>query len=91
MARSRKKTDRPVAERARHPGGRPRTVTLSPLGERIEGMAASRGLTREQLAETAGLSATGLWSILTGRTRPKLSTAAKLSAALGVPVDSFVD
>lgn len=75
----------------RHPEGRPRTVTLSPLGERIEGMAARRGLTRDQLAKTAGLSATGLWSILTGRTSPKLATAAKLSAALGVPVKSFID
>jgi transcriptional regulator with XRE-family HTH domain len=80
-----------VAATTRHPGGRPRSVRLSGLGERIETMARRRGLTRDDLARAAGMSKTGLWSVLTGRTKPKLATAAKLSAALRVPVEAMLD
>ena len=91
MARARGKTRRVIASTPRHPGGRPRSVRLSGLGQRIESMAHRRGLTRDELAAAAGLSKTGLWSVLTGRTRPKLSTACKLSTALQVPVESLID
>ena len=70
--------------------GRPRKSTLCPFGKRIESLAAHRGLDRRQLATQAGVSHAGLWSVLTGRTAPSLSTAVKLADALHVPVDRLV-
>jgi transcriptional regulator with XRE-family HTH domain len=71
-------------------GGRPRSVQLSSLGERIENLAKIKGLTRQELSEQSGVSANALWSVLAGKTRPRLDTAIKIADALGVPVSSLV-
>jgi len=71
-------------------GGRPRSVQLSPLGERIESLAKVKGLTRQELSQQSGVSANALWSVLAGKTRPRLDTAIKIADALGVPVNSLV-
>jgi transcriptional regulator with XRE-family HTH domain len=70
--------------------GCPSRIKLCPLGKNIEELAATRGLNRHQLAIAAGVSDSGLWSVLVGRTIPSLTTALKISKALAVPVDRLV-
>ena len=77
---------------ARHAGGRPRHLPLSPLGETIERLANRRHMTRCDLATAAELSGPSLHGILTGRTRePKASTIARIADALGVPATVLLD
>lgn len=79
-----------IAEAPKNLGGRPRSIALSPLGETIDKLASHRGLTREELANEAGVSRSGLQSLLSGRTKPKLITAVRIAKALDIPVEMLV-
>ena len=71
----------------KHAGGRPRTLAVSPLGQRIEAAAKRRKMSRDEVAAAAGLSAPTLHLICTGKIRdPKTSTLLAIAEALGVPV-----
>ena len=72
------------------PRGRPQTVEVCELGQRIQSRAAALGLDREGLREAAGISKQGLWSILSGRTKPKLETALRIARALNVSVETLI-
>jgi len=74
-------------EPTKHAGGRPRTLSVSPLGQRIEAAAKRRGMTRNGVAAAAGLSTVTLHMICTGKIRdPKTSTLVAIAAAIGCPV-----
>jgi len=75
---------------SRHPGGRPRILKRSQLGERIEALAVKRGLHLDQVAEGAGVSAPTINRIVTGKSNPKISTIVALAKTLKVPVDKLV-
>jgi DNA-binding Xre family transcriptional regulator len=91
MARSRKKTDRPVAEKVRHPGGRPRVHASCEIGTRIERLAESAGLHLDQVAAEAGIAFQSLHDIRTGKTkRPSVPTLVGIARALRVPLDDLI-
>jgi transcriptional regulator with XRE-family HTH domain len=72
----------------RHAGGRPRTLRRTEIGQRIERLAASRGLHLDELADRAGIRFPTLHRICTGRIKsPKLETVKALAEALGVKLD----
>jgi transcriptional regulator with XRE-family HTH domain len=73
----------------RQAGGRPRKNTPCPWGRKVEALAARKGLSRRELAERAEITYEGLWALLMGKARPRLDTACKLAAALGVPVQKL--
>jgi transcriptional regulator with XRE-family HTH domain len=74
----------------RHPGGRPRTVRRCELGQRIEKLAAAKGLHIDEVARAAGISTPGLYRILTGEiSSPRLSTVKALASALGVKLEKL--
>lgn len=75
---------------SRHPGGRPRKLPRSPLGQRIETLARKRGLMIDQVAESAGVTIPTIHRIVTGKSDPKISTIAALAKTLGVPLDKLV-
>lgn len=57
--------------------------------KRIETMMAERGLTKKALAESCGISAQNVSTIIRrGTCEPK--TAGKLAAGLGVPVSDII-
>lgn len=57
--------------------------------QRIETMLAERGLTRKALAESCGISAQNVSTIIRrGTCEPK--TVGKLAAGLGVPVSDII-
>ena len=71
----------------KHAGGRPRTLPLSEIGQRIDSLAKRRRITRDQIADAAGLSGPTMHNICTGKVRdPKFSTLARIAAALNVSV-----
>lgn len=71
----------------KHAGGRPRTLPLSEIGQRIDTLAKRRGMTRDQIAGAAGLSGPTMHNICTGKVSdPKASTLARIAAALNVSV-----
>ena len=82
MAKRRSKTRRMVAT-GRHPGG-PRTHGSCALGERIEHLAAARGLSLPEIAEQAGISRAGMNDIRRGRFRPRLDTLDRIAGVLRV-------
>lgn len=58
----------------------------------IEAVMAQRGLTASALARLANLNPTGIYDILSGKSRsPKIETLAKIAAALGVPISILFD
>ena len=72
-------------------GGRPRTLTRSELGRRIETLAARRGMTLEQLAVAGGLRLSTLYRITTGDTPdPRVSTVQAIAEALGITMDRLI-
>jgi transcriptional regulator with XRE-family HTH domain len=76
----------------RHAGGRPRTLKRSPFGQKIETLAARRGMHLDELAAAAGIRGPTLYRILTGRiAAPKVDTVLALARALGVKIDSLVN
>ena len=74
----------------RHAGGRPRKVRRCQLGQKIERLAAAKGMHIDEVAEAAGISTPGLYLILTGATRsPRLATIKALAEALGVKLEKL--
>ena len=71
------------------PRGRPKSVVVSEWGRKIEALADSLKLTRQDLAQRAGLSRPSLWALLVGRSKPKFETVCRLADALGVEVDTL--
>ena len=64
---------------------------MTPLGARIKGLRAERGLQQRQLAEKAGMTPSMVSQIEAGRLTPSLPTLGKLAAALGVPIGSLFE
>jgi transcriptional regulator with XRE-family HTH domain len=64
---------------------------VTPLGARIKGLRAERGLQQRQLAEKAGMTPSMVSQIEAGRLTPSLPTLGKLAAALGVPIASLFE
>lgn len=60
------------------------------IGNRIRKLREIKGLTREQLAEFAEISANFLWEIETGRKSMKVLNLAKLAEALNTSTDYLV-
>lgn len=53
----------------------------------IQSIMGRKGLNPAELARVAGLNATGVYDILSGKSRsPRLDTIGKIAAALGAPV-----
>ena len=74
----------------RHAGGRPRTVRRCALGQKIERLAAARGMHLDEVASRAGISTPGLYLILTGETNsPRLATVKAIASALGVKIEKL--
>lgn len=72
----------------RGPGGRPRNWEPTPAGQRIEALAARRGLRLQDVAEKAGISVACIYGIVSGRTTdPRVSVAQAIAGALGVKLD----
>jgi transcriptional regulator with XRE-family HTH domain len=59
-------------------------TTSSSVGERIRSLRRRHGLTQRQLAERAGLSLEGVYTVEAGRKRPRATTIQLLAAALDV-------
>ena len=57
----------------------------------VKAIRKERGLTGAALGEKAGLSASGLSMIETGRRRPSVNLAKRLAAALGVDWTLFFE
>lgn len=82
---------RPGISAKKSAGGRPRTLPLSELGQRIENEMRRRGMNRNQLAAAAGISGPALHMICSGRVRdPKGSTLAAIARELGVPITRLI-
>ena len=64
---------------------------MTALGQRIKAFRAERALQQRQLAEKAGLTASMLSQIESGRLTPSLPTLGKLAAALGVSIGSLFE
>jgi transcriptional regulator with XRE-family HTH domain len=76
--------------RPKHAGGRPRTLELSQFGRTLEAAAAARGLTRQELAERAGLPPGTVWRWMIGRHAPSLEGLRELARASGADLDDLV-
>ena len=61
------------------------------LGQRIRELRTSRGWSQERLADEAGMHRTYMWGIEQGARNPSLRHLARLSAALGVPLQSLFE
>jgi transcriptional regulator with XRE-family HTH domain len=60
------------------------------MGERIEQLAARRGLHLDQVAGEAGIASATLYRILTGDIRsPRLATVQAIAGALKVKLDKL--
>lgn len=59
-------------------------------GEVIRERRAALGLTTSDLAERAGISLRALNYIESGESWPRLDTAARIAAALRIPVDALI-
>lgn len=58
----------------------------------IQAAMKDRGINRAELARLAGLNATGVYDIISGKSRsPRLDTINKIAAALGVPLASLLE
>jgi transcriptional regulator with XRE-family HTH domain len=53
------------------------------IGEKLMKERKDRGLTREALADRAGVTHVAIWKIETGRVSPRVNTLEKLAIALG--------
>jgi len=75
----------------RHPGGRPRTLPYSELGERIAALADRRGIHLDVVAANAGISYPTLSRILTGRIlSPRMNTIVAIADALGAKPERLI-
>ena len=64
---------------------------MTSLGDRIKSLRAERQLQQRQLAEKAGLTASMLSQIESGRLTPSLHTLGKVAGALGVSIGSLFE
>ena len=75
---------------SRHAGGRPKQLRRCAMGERIEQLAARRGLHLDQVAGEAGIASATLYRILTGDIRSsRLTTVQAIADALKVKLDKL--
>lgn len=80
----------PATIEPRGPGGRPRNWEPTPVGKRIEALAARRGLRLQDVADQAGISVACIYGIVSGRTSdPRVSVAQAIAGALGVKLDKL--
>ncbi|MEN9328648.1 MAG: hypothetical protein RI947_1456 [Candidatus Parcubacteria bacterium] len=63
---------------------------FSKLGQRIENLRKSKGITQEELAEKAGLHRSYFWDIENGR-NISVKTAYKIARALDVTLAKLFD
>ena len=66
------------------------TPNFGEIGRRVRKLLEERHLTQEALAETAGVSVPYVSHIVRGIKKPSLGTLLRLSAALGVTVDTLL-
>lgn len=64
---------------------------LADVGRRLRALRADQDLTLEQLARLTGISAPALSLIETGKRDARLTTLAKIAAALRVPIRTFLE
>jgi transcriptional regulator with XRE-family HTH domain len=64
---------------------------LTDVGRRIRAIRAEQGLNLDQLARLSGISAPALSLIETGKRDARLTTVAKIAAALRVPLSTLLD
>ncbi len=64
---------------------------LADIGGRIRAIRAEQSLNLDQLARLTGISAPALSLIETGKRDPRLTTLAKIAAALRVPLSTLLD
>jgi transcriptional regulator with XRE-family HTH domain len=64
---------------------------VNALGTRIKALRQERGLLQKQLAEKAGLTASMMSQIESGRLTPTLPTLGKLAGAFGVSVPELLE
>lgn len=63
---------------------------LADVGRRLRALRADQDLTLEQLARLTGISAPALSLIETGKRDARLTTLAKIAAALRVPIRTLL-
>jgi transcriptional regulator with XRE-family HTH domain len=68
-----------------------RSLILSRFGERVRELRTARGLSQEKLAEAASLHRTYIGMIERAEKNITLINAAKIAAALNVPLGSLFD
>ena len=64
---------------------------LAGVGRRIRAIRAKQSLNLDQLARLTGISAPALSLIETGKRDARLTTVAKIAAALRVPLSTLLD
>lgn len=64
---------------------------LADVGRRLRALRADQDLTLEQLARLTGISAPALSLIETGKRDARLTTLAKIAAALRVPIRTLLE
>jgi transcriptional regulator with XRE-family HTH domain len=64
---------------------------LTDVGRRIRAIRAEQGLNLDQLARLSGISAPALSLIETGKRDARLTTVAKIAAALRVSLSTLLD
>jgi transcriptional regulator with XRE-family HTH domain len=63
----------------------PQNAAICSFGQRLRALMDARGISSVQLAARSGISFRTLWSILHDKGNTRVSTIAKLAAALDVP------
>lgn len=76
--------------KTRHAGGRPRERKLSPFGQRLDGLMARKGISRNDLAKTTGINGVTIWRWMVGLSEPSLSGASRLAHAAGGKLTDLV-
>ncbi len=62
------------------------------VARNIEALMKARGLDAAKLARAAGINPTGVYDILSGKSRsPKIETIGKIACALQVPIPAIFD
>ncbi|MBI2890160.1 MAG: helix-turn-helix transcriptional regulator [Nitrospirae bacterium] len=72
-------------------GHQDRRTFLAALGSSVRGLRAESGLTQEQLAERAEVSAKYISRIELGRQDPRASVLVRLANAMGSDIGRFLD
>ena len=65
-------------------------IELGELGARIQALRRDRGLTLQELAEAAAVSASMLSSVERGRKAPTIVVLARIADGLAVPLDELI-